>query len=268
MCMRKQRIDGYSGIDGGDELTVWCWDPAFNIYAMQEAEKVYQKTDPNFKLNIVETPWEDIQTALTTAGTSGDYSTLPDIFLCQDNAFQKNVQNYPDMFTDLTNSGVDYSQFGASKVAYSTVGGKNYGVPFDSGCVIGCYRTDILQQAGYTIDDFKDITWSRYIEIGKDILAKTGMPLLSARADETDPIMYMLQSAGASLFDEKGNPTINGNETLKTVMSTYKELIDSGILLQVNSWDEYIGTLTNGMSPVICQLMLDPGSIQTARSER
>ncbi len=38
-------------------LTVWCWDPAFNIYAMQEAEKVYQKTNPNFKLNIVETPW-------------------------------------------------------------------------------------------------------------------------------------------------------------------------------------------------------------------
>jgi len=267
MCMRKQRIDGYSGIDGGDELTVWCWDPAFNIYAMQEAEKVYQKTDPNFKLNIVETPWEDIQTALTTAGTSGDYSTLPDIFLCQDNAFQKNVQNYPDMFTDLTNSGVDYSQFGASKVAYSTVGGKNYGVPFDSGCVIGCYRTDILQQAGYTIDDFKDITWSRYIEIGKDILAKTGMPLLSARADETDPIMYMLQSAGASLFDEKGNPTINGNETLKTVMSTYKELIDSGILLQVNSWDEYIGTLTNGQVAGTVNGCWILASIQTAKDQ-
>ena len=23
-------------------LTVWCWDPAFNINAMKEAEKVYQ----------------------------------------------------------------------------------------------------------------------------------------------------------------------------------------------------------------------------------
>ena len=29
---------------GGDEtLTVWCWDPAFNMNAMYEAEKVYQK---------------------------------------------------------------------------------------------------------------------------------------------------------------------------------------------------------------------------------
>ena len=28
--------------EGGDEtLTVWCWDPNFNIYAMQQAEKIY-----------------------------------------------------------------------------------------------------------------------------------------------------------------------------------------------------------------------------------
>lgn len=73
---------------GGDNtLTVWCWDPAFNIYSMQEAEKEYQKTNPDFKLNIVETPWEDIQTKLTTAGSAGDLSSLPDIMLMQDNAF-------------------------------------------------------------------------------------------------------------------------------------------------------------------------------------
>lgn len=57
--------------DGENSLTVWCWDPAFNINAMQKAEAIYQKDHPDFKLNIVETPWEDIQTKLTTAATSG-----------------------------------------------------------------------------------------------------------------------------------------------------------------------------------------------------
>ncbi|WP_254872946.1 hypothetical protein [Schaalia sp. Marseille-Q2122] len=36
---------GASGNAGGDSdntLTVWAWDPAFNIYAMEEAAKVYQ----------------------------------------------------------------------------------------------------------------------------------------------------------------------------------------------------------------------------------
>ena len=26
-----------------NELTVWCWDATFNIPAMEEAEKIYQK---------------------------------------------------------------------------------------------------------------------------------------------------------------------------------------------------------------------------------
>ena len=85
-----------------NELTVWCWDPAFNIYAMEEAAKVYQKDHPDFKLNVVETPWEDVQTKLTTAATSGNLGSLPDILLMQDNAFQKNVLSYPDAFRDLT----------------------------------------------------------------------------------------------------------------------------------------------------------------------
>ena len=97
----------------GEKLTVWCWDPAFNIYSMEEAGKVYQQTHPDFELEVVETPWQDVQTKLTTAATSGDLSTLPDIILMQDNAFQKNVISYPDAFLDLTSSGIDYSQFAA-----------------------------------------------------------------------------------------------------------------------------------------------------------
>ena len=126
-----------SAAAGSDEntLTVWCWDPAFNIFAMNEAAKVYQKDHPDVTVNVVETPWEDVQTKLTTAATSGDLSTLPDILLMQDNAFQKNVISYPDAFTDLTDSGIDFSQFAEGKTAYSVVDGKNYGVPFDNGAV-------------------------------------------------------------------------------------------------------------------------------------
>ena len=120
--------------EGGDEtLTVWCWDPNFNIYAMQQAEKIYQADHPNFKLDIQENVYSDIETKLITAANSGDYSTLPDIFLMQDYSYHKNVANFPDVFTELTDSGIDFSQFSAGKLADSTVDGKNYGVPFDNG---------------------------------------------------------------------------------------------------------------------------------------
>lgn len=252
---------------GDNTLTVWCWDPAFNLYAMQEAAKVYQQTNPDFTLNIVETPWADIQTALTVAGSSGDYSTLPDIFLCQDNAFQKNVITFPDLFTDLTASGVAFDQFGGAKVAYSVVDGKNYGVPFDNGAVINCMRTDVLEKAGFTVADFTDITWSKYIEQGKVVLEKTGMPLLSMQAGESDLIMMMMQSAGASMFDAEGNPTIVDNATLTEVLNTYAELVKSGILVQVNSWDEYIATLTGGTVASTINGCWILGSIQTAKDQ-
>lgn len=257
-----------SGKSAGDNtLTVWCWDPAFNVYSMNEAAKVYKKDHPDFNLNVVETPWADVQTKLTTAATSGDLSTLPDILLMQDNAFQKNVISYPDAFLDLTSAGISFSDFGASKVAYSTVSGKNYGVPFDNGAVISCLRTDVLKDAGFTVADFTDITWSKYIELGKAVLQKTGKPLLSAQAGESDLIMMMLQSAGASLFDKDGKPNIVDNAVLEEVLKTYTELIKSDILIQVNDWDQYIGTLTGStVAGTIngCWIM---GSIQTAKDQ-
>ena len=248
-------------------MTVWCWDPAFNLNAMYEAEKVYQKDHPNFKLNVVETPWDDIQTKVTTAATSGDLSTLPDIFLMQDNAFQKNVISFPDVCADLTNSGIDFSQFAAGKTAYSVIDGKNYGVPFDNGAVVACYRTDYLEQAGLTVDDFTDITFDQYLENGKKVLEATGKPLISMQAGECDLIMMMMQSAGASLFNEDGTANIVGNDTLKVVMETYKKLKDEGVLVEVNSWDEYVGSIVSGdVAGTIngCWIM---ASIQTAEDQ-
>lgn len=255
--------------EGGDEntLTVWCWDPAFNIYAMQEAEKVYQKDHPDFKLDIVEVPWADIQTKLTTAATSNDLESLPDIMLMQDNAFQKNTISYPDAFLDITDSGIDFSQFAEAKTAYSVVDGKNYGVPFDNGTVVAAYRTDVLEEAGYTVDDFTDITWDEYIEKGKDVLDKTGKPLLSCQAGESDVIMMMLQSAGASLFDEEGNPAMVDNAALKKVMETYKELKETGVLSEVNDWDQYVGSFTSGTVAGTINGCWILASIQTAEDQ-
>lgn len=248
-------------------LTVWCWDPAFNIYAMQEAEKVYQKTNPDFKLNIIETPWDDVQTKITTAASSGDLSTLPDIFLMQDNAFQKNFANFPEVFTDLTGKNIAFDSFAPAKVAYSVVDGKNYGVPFDNGTGIDCLRTDILTQAGYTIADFTDITWDKYIELGKDILAKTKMPLVSAQAGSPDLIMEMLQSCGQSLFKEDGSPNIVGNQALKDAVNVYTNLVRDGILVEVNDWDQYIGTFTNGTVAGTINGCWILASIQTATGQ-
>ncbi|MCD8150268.1 MAG: extracellular solute-binding protein [Clostridiales bacterium] len=233
-------------VEGTETLTVWCWDASFNIPAIEEAANIYkEEVNENFGITIVETLSDDCETLLTTAGEAGDFSTLPDICLMQDNSYQKFVYLYPEAFTDLTDSGIDFASFPDAKVAYSTVDGANYGVPFDSGTVVGAYRIDILEECGYTIEDLEDIDWDRFIEIGEDVYAQTGMAMISVQSDSPDLILEMLQSAGASMFNEDGTANLTDNSALEECINIYVEMVEKGVLLEVNSWDEYVASITN-----------------------
>ncbi len=275
-CSSDDGSEGTEGTDGGsgeaaaagdNSLTVWAWDPAFNIFAMEEAEKVYQEEHPDFTLDIQEVTWEDLQPRLTTLAQSQEFGELPDIFLMQNNAFQKNALNYPDLFTPITDSGVAFDEFPAGVTAYSTIDGENYGVPFDAGTAISALRTDILEEAGLTVDDFTDITWDEYIALGEQVLEATGKPMLSGIAGEPDTILMMLQSAGQSLFDAEGNPTITDNEALASAIDLYSQMVEKGIYLEVNSWDEYIGSLVNGNVAGTINGIWISGSLQTAEDQ-
>lgn len=222
-----------------DTLTVWCWDPTFNIAAMKEAAN-----QAGVKVDIVETSSDDCEAKLITAATSGQYDSLADIILLQDNSYQKFLEAYPDAFVALDDIDIDWSQFSELKQNYSVKDGKHYGVPFDNGAAIGAYRTDILKEAGYTVDDFTDISWDKFIEMGEQVYKKTGKYMLSGMANSPDTIMMMLQSCGASLFDEEGNAFIEGNQSLETVLDLYTEMVKKNVYLEVNSWDDYVGSIS------------------------
>jgi len=77
----------------------------------------------------------------------------------------------------------------------------------------------------------------------------------------------MMQSAGASFFDKDGNPDITNNATLKKVFETYVKLIESGVLIHVNDWDQYIGSMTNATVGGTINGCWIIGSIQTAQDQ-
>ena len=84
--------------EGEETLTVWCWDPTFNVYAMKQAEALYQKDHPNFKLDIQEKVYTDIEQSLITAAEAGNYDTLPDILPASADAAIAAVNNTPTNF--------------------------------------------------------------------------------------------------------------------------------------------------------------------------
>ena len=235
-----------------DTLTVYAWDANFNIPALKAAEAAYQKVNPNFKLEIAtQSGSSDVEQAMTLAGSSGDMSSLPDIVLFQDHYIQSYVADYPDCWVDLSFADIDWSDFGAEKLSYSTINGVHYGVPVDNGTAIFAYRTDVLKEAGYTIDDLTGISWYEWLEIAKDVKDKTGFALLSMDHSGDDLPYMMMQAEGLSQW-RSGKPNLVGNEAFEAIIEVIVQGAKDGTILLANSWSEYtdqtiVGNQTAGV---------------------
>ena len=233
--------------EGENTLTVMAWDPAFNIPALEAAAADYKENvNEDFELEILEQAGSsDVETAVTTAASAGDYSNLPDMVLFQDHYIQRYVSDYPDAWTALGDIDINWDDFAAEKLDYSTIDGEHYGVPVDNGTVVCAYRTDLLEEAGYTIDDLTGCTWDKFMEIGKAVYDKTGKALLCMNADGNDLPYMMMQAEGVSQFKD-GKPYITENETLVEIVEKLAQMAKDGTLLMPNSWSDYTDKAIQG----------------------
>ena len=107
---------GKAEADDGESVSIWCWDETFNIPAAEAAADIYREKAPDFQVEITNLSFDDIVTRLTTAAAGGQEDTFPDIMLMSDTNIKKFVTLYPEYFADLTESGIDFSQFADYKV--------------------------------------------------------------------------------------------------------------------------------------------------------
>ncbi len=239
-------IAGVTAAAAATTLTVWCWDPNFNGGSMKEAAAIYTQSHPEVTINVVDTFTSgDLTTKLQAQLLSGSADGLPDITLVLDWSARKMLQAFPGAFAPLSDD-IDMSKFAQYKVKPATLDGKSYSLPFDSGVSGLFYRSDYLAEAGYRADDLKNITWERMIEIGKDVLDKTGHQFLDLDFNNDGLIRIMMQSAGAWYFNPDGSLNILGNEPLKAALQVYQDMWQAGIVKPVNGWPNYTGAFTSG----------------------
>ena len=100
------------------------------------------------------------------------------------------------------------------------------------------YRTDALEQAGYTVEDMKGISWDQFDEIGKAVYEKTGLYLLSMDGDGNDLPYMMLQAEGVSQFAD-GKPQLDSNQTIADVINVIVKLAQDNVLYLANDWSDY-----------------------------
>ena len=104
---------------------------------------------------------------------------------------------------------------------------------------------DILEEAGYTLDDVTDCTWADWIKIGEDVYNKTGKYLLSMDGEGNDLPYMMLQAEGASQWKD-GEPYITENETMVKIINVIVEAVQKNALYLANNWSDYTDQTIQG----------------------
>ncbi|MET3600899.1 ABC transporter substrate-binding protein [Martelella mangrovi] len=227
------------------EITVWCWDPNFNVAIMEEAGALYTAEHPDTTFNVVDFAKLDVEQKLQTALASGTTQALPDIVLIEDYGAQKYLQSFPGAFAPMDDV-VDYSAFAPYKVKLMTLDGKVYGMPFDSGVTGLYYRRDYLDEAGFSPEDMQDITWDRFIEIGKQVEEKTGHKMTTLDLNDGGMTRIMMQSAGEWYFNEDGSLNIEDNAALKQALQTQADIANAGLIYPATGWSDYVNAFTSG----------------------
>ncbi|WP_416149966.1 ABC transporter substrate-binding protein [Salipaludibacillus sp. HK11] len=227
-------------------ITVWAWDPNFNIKAMDLAKEAYASENPDLEININEFAQDDIIQKLNTSLSSGTTSGLPNIVLIEDYRAQSFLQAYPGSFYPLTGS-FEVDDFADYKISPTSLDGENYALPFDTGVTGLFVRTDYLEEAGYSIDDLQDIDWNEYIEIGKEVKEATGNQMLTLDPNDLGIIRLMIQTSGSWYVEEDGTtPDLANNEALHVAFEIYKELLDEDLARVVSDWSQFLAGFNSG----------------------
>ncbi|WP_428773211.1 ABC transporter substrate-binding protein [Vibrio sp.] len=227
------------------DITVWAWDPNFNVAIMEQAAEKYEASHPGVDVKVIDFAKADIEQKLHTMLASGVTSALPDVVLIEDYNAQKYLQSYPGSFAPMTDV-VDYNQFAPYKVNLMTLNGEVYGLPFDTGVTGLYYRTDILEKAGFSASDLENITWQRFLEIGQQVKQKTGVAMLGNDPSDLGLIRVMIQGAGSWYFNQDGSLNIKDNQALKESIAVFRDMYRTQIARPTVGWSEWVGAVNSG----------------------
>lgn len=238
-------LTGCGKATGGDGvLTIWYWDPYINGKSLEAAADMYTETNPEAEFEMVELSTEDLVTKFTTAALSNDMSSLPDIILLLDDGAPTYLSIYNDLFYPGLGDAIDFNDFPAYQIKPSTLDGVTYGLPMgNTAAGLYCNR-QIVEDAGLTTDDFADLTWDEFSELGMQIREKTGH--YGYAWDAGDILRTMIHSAGVDYVEDDGTININNNEVIKAALDEMTKMYQEGFVYDSIDWTDYVNSLSNG----------------------
>ena len=142
------------------------------------------------------------------------------------------------LLADITDYVTPYmDQFVEGAFDQATYNGRIYGMPYTLQPKMMFYNQEIFDK--YEIDPARMATFQGYIEVGRDLLEKSGGKV---KLSYVDPSSYtwrywfrrgLMPQANARIWDENGNVVFDTDPGTRLAMETFNTLLSEGMLMNV-----------------------------------
>jgi multiple sugar transport system substrate-binding protein len=235
---------GYPAYTGPPvELTEWAWTSNENF-----SNDLFTKAYPNITIKWTNNgvPYPQLQTA-TAAGTG-----LPDVIMSE-------YTYAPQFMTSGTFQEINkwvpenlyLKYYPKVTLKWTSMDGKIYGTPQDSGAATMVYRKDIFDKYGLTVPK----TWADFEAVAKKLHADNpGITALSFPGNFVLGPIGLVAQAGGKLFDySNGKWYIDfTNPTAMKVFTFWGRMIREGLVNADNWWNaDWYKELTDGKAAMV-----------------
>lgn len=222
-CSNSKKDSSSSGKEV--KLTFAQWDP-FQEATMKKIVDKFEEKNPNIKISLETTPWEQYWTKMEAATTAGQ---MPDIITMHSSEFYRYASSDAIMsLQDMTkDKSIDLDKFTAGFDKLYTYKDKLYAVPKDMTTVCLAYNKEIFEKAGVPVPK-NNMTWDEFAQLAQKVTNKAaGIWGYTVPPKEPEVETYpRLFQAGGSVFNEDGTKsTFNNPQNIKA-LNFEKDLID------------------------------------------
>ena len=204
-------------------LTFWTFQELHKGF-MDDAVATWNAANPNKQIELKTDvyPYEEMHNKLLIALQSGTGAPdLVDIEISMYANYLKGTTPSLVPLNDIIEPIKDKLIMGRFE-SYAK-DGNYYGVDYHVGATVMYYNTDILDKAGVSVDDIKTI--ADYVEAGKKVVAKTGIPFTVVEVTEHWTFYQEMIKAGSDIFAKNGDVILD-NQTNIDILQALSDWVN------------------------------------------
>jgi len=126
--------------------------------------------------------------------------------------------------------------------------GKYYGIDYHVGIPVIYYNTEICNRAGINIDDIR--TWDDFVEAGKAVVEKTGIPMTTLEIQEHWSYYPLVTEAGGDWLAKDGSVILDSEQNIRVLQFLYDLMYVHKIAVPApggfHHAEEYYGFMESG----------------------